>query len=59
MLSTYGKFTKEADGRMSGTVLNVTPRNDGKFKVSHCYGSGKVINKIYTREQLTEQINKL
>jgi hypothetical protein len=57
---TYGEFNQEKDGRLSGQVLTINNiRNDGKFSVTHAFGSGKRINKIYTQEQLTEQINKL
>jgi hypothetical protein len=58
MTNTYGNFTKE-DGHVSGHVLTIkTIRKDGKFTVIHAYGSGKQINKIYTLEQLQEQISK-
>ena len=57
---TYGEFNQENDGRLSGHVLTINDiRRDGKFSVTHSFGSGKRINKIYTKEQLTEQINKL
>jgi len=57
---TYGEFNQEHDGRLSGHVLTINDiRRDGKFSVTHSFGSGKRINKIYTQEQLTEQINKL
>jgi hypothetical protein len=56
---SYGEFTYEADGRLSGHVLTINNiRNDGKFSVTHAFGSGKRINKIYTTEQLAEQIEK-
>jgi hypothetical protein len=56
---TYGEFNQETDGRLSGHVLTINDiRRDGKFSVTHAFGSGKRINKIYTKEQLTEQINK-
>lgn len=59
MINTYGNFTKEDDGHVSGHVLTIkTIRKDGKFTVTHSYGSGKQINKIYTKEQLQEQISK-
>ena len=59
MANTYGNFTKEDDGHVSGHVLTIkTIRKDGKFTVTHSYGSGKQINKIYTKEQLQEQISK-
>ncbi len=57
---TYGEFNQENDGRLSGHVLTINNiRNDGKFSVTHSFGSGKRINKIYTQEKLIEQINKL
>jgi len=57
---TYGEFNQENDGRLSGHVLTINEvRRDGKYSVTHSFGSGKRINKIYTHEQLTEQINKL
>jgi hypothetical protein len=56
---SYGEFTHEADGRLSGQVLTINNiRSDGKFSVTHAFGSGKRINKIYTQEQLMEQIDK-
>lgn len=57
---TYGEFNQENDGRLSGHVLTINGvRRDGKYSVTHSFGSGKKINKIYTHEQLTERINKL
>ena len=57
---TYGEFNQENDGRSSGHVLTINGvRRDGKYSVTHSFGSGKRINKIYTQEQLTERINKL
>lgn len=56
---TYGEFNQEADGRLSGHVLTIkNVRSDGKFSVTHAYGNGRRINKIYTQEQLLEQIEK-
>ena len=56
---TYGEFNQEKDGRLSGHVLTINGiRNDGKYSVTHSFGSGKRINKIYTQEQLNEQIEK-
>ena len=56
---TYGEFNQEKDGRLSGHVLTINDiRRDGKFSVTHSFGSGKRINKIYTKEQLSEQIEK-
>lgn len=50
---SYGEFTTEKDGRLSGTVLTIKgKRKDGKYTVTHAYGNGKRINKIYTVEQL-------
>jgi len=50
---SYGEFTTEKDGRLSGTVLTIKGRRkDGKYSVTHAYGSGKRIKKIYTVEQL-------
>ena len=55
----YGNFTQENDGHLSGHVLHIRSiRKDGKFTVTHSFGSGKKINKIYTREQLQDQIAK-
>jgi len=56
----YGSFDREADGRLSGHVLHVSgPRRDGKYTVQHHFGSGKRINKLYTREQLLAEIAKI
>lgn len=56
---TYGSFTTEKDGRLSGQVMTITgKRRDGKYTVAHAFGSGKRINKIYTFEQLLEQVEK-
>lgn len=56
---TYGEFNYEDDGRLSGHVLTINDiRRDGKFSVTHAYGNGKRINKIYTQDQLNEQIEK-
>jgi hypothetical protein len=50
---SYGEFTTEKDGRLSGNTLTIKgKRKDGKYSVIHAYGSGKRINKIYTVEQL-------
>ena len=55
----YGEFNQELDGRLSGQVITVNNiRKDGKFSVTHSFGSGKRIKKIYTQEQLAEQIEK-
>ena len=59
MQTTYGNFTQENDGHLSGHVLYIKSiRKDGKFTVTHSFGSGKKINKIYTKEQLQDQIAK-
>ena len=59
MQTTYGNFTTESDGHLSGHVLHIRSiRKDGKFTVTHSFGSGKKINKIYTKEQLQDQIAK-
>lgn len=56
---TYGEFNNEADGRLSGHVLTINDvRRDGKFSVTHSFGSGKRINKIYSKEQLEKEIEK-
>lgn len=56
---TYGTFTTEHDGRVSGHVMTITnKRRDGKYSVTHAFGSGKRINKIYTPDQLFEQVKK-
>ena len=56
--SQYGSFTTEADGRQSGHVMTFTgKRSDGKYTVTHAFGSGKRIRKIYTPDQmLTEAL---
>jgi hypothetical protein len=60
MQKQYGTFTKESDGRLSGHVITVNSvRKDGKYTVTHIFGSGKRIGKIYTKEQLDEQISKI
>ena len=61
MKQQYGQFTKEADGRLSGHVITVNSvRKDGKYAVTHAFASsGKRINKVYTKEQLEEQISKI
>lgn len=51
--SKYGSFTTEADGRLSGHVMTITgKRSDGKYMVTHAFGWGKRIRKIYTPEQM-------
>lgn len=61
MKKQYGQFTKEPDGRLSGHVIIVNSvRKDGKYAVTHAFASsGKRINKVYTKEQLDEQISKI
>ncbi len=61
MKQQYGQFTKEPDGRLSGHVITVNSvRKDGKYAVTHAFASsGKRINKVYTKEQLDEQISKI
>ena len=59
MQTTYGNFTQENDGHLSGHVLHIKSiRKDGKFTVTHSFGSGKKINKIYSHEQLQNEIAK-
>jgi hypothetical protein len=56
----YGEFTEEKDGRLSGHVMTITgKRKDGKYTVTHAFGSGKRINKIYTTEQLQFEVFKM
>lgn len=61
MKQQYGEFKKEADGRLSGHVITVNSvRKDGKYAVTHAFAtSGRRINKVYTKEQLEEQISKI
>lgn len=57
---TYGSMTREADGRLSGHEMRIYgQRKDGKYTVTHFFGSGKRINKIYSAEQLIAEIQKL
>ena len=57
---TYGEFTEEKDGRLSGHTLTITgKRKDGKYTVTHAWGSGKHLNKIYTVEQLQWELFKM
>ncbi len=59
-LANYGYFDREPDGRLSGVVLTVYgPRKDGKYAVTHHYGSGKRINKVYSTDQLDAEIAKV
>lgn len=61
MKQQYGEFTKEADGRLSGHVITVNlVRKDGKYAVTHAFAtSGRRINKVYTKEQLDAEIEKV
>jgi hypothetical protein len=55
-----GEFKTEKDGRLSGHVITITSlRKDKKYNVTHAYGSGKRIKKIYTGDQLAFEIEKL
>jgi hypothetical protein len=55
----YGEFNQENDGRLSGHVMTIkNMRRDGKFSVTHAFGGGKCINKIYSLNQLLAEINK-
>ncbi len=57
--SQYGSFTTEADGRQSGHVMTITgKRSDGKYTVTHAFGSGKRIRKIYTPDQMLAEALK-
>lgn len=59
-MKQYGQFNKEPDGRLSGHIMRVgEKRKDGKFPVTHHFAtSGRMIKKVYTLEQLNEQISK-
>lgn len=55
----YGTMHRQADDRLSGHEMRVYGlRKDGRYTVTHIFGSGKRINKLYTAEQLAEQVNK-
>lgn len=57
---SYGQFNTEKNGRLSGYVLTITgKRKDNKYMVSHAWGSGSRLKKIYSAEQLIEEILKL
>lgn len=59
-MKQYGQFNKESDGRISGHILFVgDARKDGKYPVTHAFGNGKRIKKLYDATQLKEQIEKL
>jgi hypothetical protein len=56
----YGEFSLEQGGRLSGHTMEITgKRKDGKYMVTHAFGSGKRIRKVYTTEQLILEIAKL
>lgn len=56
---TYGALTAEADGRLSGHTMTITgKRSDGKYMVTHAFGSGKRIRKVYTPEQMFVEASK-
>lgn len=51
--SHYGEFTLEEGNRLSGHTMEITgKRKDGKYMVTHAFGSGKRIRKVYTPEQM-------
>jgi hypothetical protein len=55
----YGSMNRQADGRLSGHEMRIYGlRKDGRYTVTHIFGSGKRISKLYTAEQLAEQVNK-
>jgi hypothetical protein len=57
LIGTHGKFERESDGRLSGTVITIhRPRRDGKFPVDYAFGSGKRVSKLYTLAQCEEAI---
>ena len=57
---SYGEFTNEKEGRLSGHKLTITgKRKDGKYSVTHAWGSGTRLKKIYTVEQLQWEIFKM
>ncbi len=57
---TYGGFSNQPDGRLAGHQLTINNvRRDGKYFVTHAFGSGKRINKIYSAEQLVAEIQKM
>jgi hypothetical protein len=56
---TYGSMTTEADGRLSGHTMTITgKRSDGKYMVTHVFGSGKRVRKVYTPEQMFVEASK-
>ncbi len=56
----FGTFNKESDGRLSGHMIAVqSVRRDGKVAVTHIFGSGARIGKVYSAEQLAAEIAKL
>ena len=59
MKREYGSFSIEDGGRRAGHIMKVESiRKDGKYNVTHIFGSGKTIKKIYSENQLQEQIEK-
>ena len=57
---SYGEFTHEKDGHLSGHVMTITgKRKDGKYSVTHAFGNGKRFRNIYTVEQLQWEIFKM
>ena len=56
---SYGEFTEQKDGRLSGHVMTITgKRKDGKYTVVHAFGNGKRFKNIYTSEQLYDEVMK-
>jgi hypothetical protein len=60
LIGTHGQFTRESDGRLSGTVIVIDrPRRDGKYPVTYTFGtSGKRITKLYTLAQCEAAIQE-
>lgn len=59
MKKQFGSFNQEKDGRLSGHIMRIdSVRKDGKYCVTHLFGSGKTIKKIYSEEKLKEEISK-
>ena len=55
----YGEFTIEQGNRLSGHTMEITgKRKDGKYMVTHAFGSGKRIRKIYTPQQMLAEAAK-
>lgn len=57
----YGSFSKEADGRLTGTILFVTGlQKDGKYSVTYAFGSSpKRFRKIISKELLESEIKRI